>query len=1162
MHNTFTQAWWLTTGADILVGTVGNDTILATDLSSNSFFPSLATLNAGDSIDGGNGNDTLKVLTSNGAQTVDLSGVTLTSIENIVIQSANNNLYYVNLDGNAFASVTMQNLDGAYVYGAVSTSNVTILGGKDNSSGADVYFDDNADASVTINNTVVGGTNGADTYGNFEHNLTAATKVNATLNLKNANSDQGDWAWQDITIGGKDASVTVNVNIDGAKGTGNSYAGAEAGISHDGTATITANINIANSDSVYAGVYADNNRNGSGKNDVANITLSNVSDSYKYGFTGVEVDDFETVNVSVTGKATMGNIDSSYAAATPFTSQAVNINAAADLTLLRGLNAANSGSVKVTVTGAGNVDLGNYDGTQEALSATVTDVIDASALTGKLRLVAQDATSITSGSGDDSITLSSSAFGKVATGAGDDKVTLGSGAAAGTSIDAGAGTDTLAGNAFVLSGLDNSVAGAATIAGFEALEVTSSLNVALDTTKIQAGLNVVTLAAASTTGAAVTFAAGASTLNLKAAAVDAFAVASAGLGIADIVTVTNMAPAVDVGIFIGNDMAAAVVAFSNVATPKTAVDVFNGKAINATGVETLILNGSGNGAATKQTVGAIALTGTDLDGAGVKTVLASTSVKFVGTNSFEVASIAADTVDASGLTGTAGLKASTSALQVTGSAAADDLIVTAVTAAAIADLPATTANEAVAAVNATVSTGAGNDNIDVSTSGTGATTINAGAGDDTIDVRTSGTGTTTINAGDGNDAVYVDQRGTGVLTVNLGAGNDSFSVNTTGCGPVVINGTDVIDGGAGTDTLLLSLIGSANVGAFKNFEVMDAVGLDHALDVDLLNATNTVTEFIASASVNSGASLINVGAGVGVRVTGSMNDTFLSITQKTAGALTVTLDADSTVATFDNDASLFITATNATSLKAVFAADSAFVQTSSAANTETINLIGSKATSLEVVSGGTNATNVLNYTAGSDASGNGVLTSLTITGTQHLDISGLTTADISQLATIDASAFTGGLTADLGVLKDGGTIKLGSGVDLIMVSTAGVMESISGFEKAIASAFGTTALAASVADSDTLVFTGSVADAGSFSGGVIAKGVLSFTGAGPTTFAGATAVADQAANGVGEAVLFEYVGNSYLFVQGGDSADTMVKLVGMTGVSQFEANSADHFILG
>jgi len=169
---------------------------------------------------------------------------------------------------------------------------------------------------------------------------------------------------------------------------------------------------------------------------------------------------------------------------------------------------------------------------------------------------------------------------------------------------------------------------------------------------------------------------------------------------------------------------------------------------------------------------------------------------------------------------------------------------------------------------------------------------------------------------------------------------------------------------------------------------------------------------------------------------------------------------------------------------------------------------------------------------------------------------------VSQLATIDASAFTGGLKADLGDLKDGGTIKLGSGVDLITVSTVGVAESISGFEKAIATAFGTTPLAAAVADSDTLMFTGQVADAGSFSGGAIVKGVLTFTGAGPATLNDATAIANLAAEANNEAVVFNYLADSYVFIQGGGSADTMVKLVGITGVSQFAEVGSDNFILG
>jgi hypothetical protein len=460
---------------------------------------------------------------------------------------------------------------------------------------------------------------------------------------------------------------------------------------------------------------------------------------------------------------------------------------------------------------------------------------------------------------------------------------------------------------------------------------------------------------------------------------------------------------------------------------------------------------------------------------------------------------------------------------------------------------------------------------------TGVTAINAtldsGAGKDTITVATTGTGTTTVDAGAGDDTVTVNSRSDGKLTVNLGDGNDTFKVATG----VTVNAGDMIDAGAGTDTLSLSLVGSANIGAFSNFDLFDAAGLGRTLDVEILASKNTVTEFIASGNVGA-AVLTNVGAGVGVRVTGDMAGSTLIVNQKTAGALTVTVDADET-ATTGTDAAELVTGavtTNATSIKAVFdtsyladtAAEKALGAT--ADNYTTLSLTAAAATSMEIVSGGTNATNNINITA-SDK-----LTSVTVTGTQQLTIGDVTvpagtgtTPVTSKLASIDASALTGGLIVGTDDIANGGTIKLGSGVDVVTVSasslaTAAGFERVSGLEKAAAAAVSTSTDAAAVAardaaivDADTLVFNGAsmVAD-GTTTGATVAKGVLTFTGAGPGDLAAAFAIADAAAATDGNVVVFEYLGNSYLFQQAG-AADIAVQLVGITGISALGENLTD-----
>lgn len=501
----------------------------------------------------------------------------------------------------------------------------------------------------------------------------------------------------------------------------------------------------------------------------------------------------------------------------------------------------------------------------------------------------------------------------------------------------------------------------------------------------------------------------------------------------------------------------------------------------------------------------------------------------------------------------------------------------------------------------TVLTGSGNDYVVLTTATlkddtttTADETISAlvgtGAGDDEIYVYTSGTGTTKVEAGDGKDEVFVGRRGTGTLTVELGAGNDKFNSS------VDITGKDVIDGGDGTDALFLNLVGSENIGAFSNFESFDAYQLAKTLDVEILASKNTVTEITTSGDVGSGATLTNLGAGVGFRAIGSMSDT-ITLTQKTAGAMIVALDADEvanddgTTDEIGDSATLNATLTNATSVKAVFGADYLDALSSTVANNSTINLSAVKASAIEIVSGGAASLNAIAITTDdvSATDAKSALKTITITGDQHLTLTGVTLNGSTSDFVINAADLTGGLTASLGLVKNGGSITLGSGTDVITVdatsttdlnaaTTADGIESIVGFEKTAAVAVSTAtadaaAAAAAIKVADKLVLTGAnVANANAdVTTGTIAKGILTFTGAGVTTLDGAIGIANSAADAVGEAVVFKYLNDSYVFVQGGSTtegevtthaADIVVKLTGVTGITNFaEIGDTDSFFI-
>ncbi len=99
-----------------------------------------------------------------------------------------------------------------------------------------------------------------------------------------------------------------------------------------------------------------------------------------------------------------------------------------------------------------------------------------------------------------------------------------------------------------------------------------------------------------------------------------------------------------------------------------------------------------------------------------------------------------------------------------------------------------------AVAGGTIQGGPGDDNI---TGSNGPDTIQGGPGDDIIN---GGDGTDTIDGGDGNDQITGSWKPD---TINAGAGDDIIIIEYYDSS----NGVEVIDGGAGKDTLVLQAIG-------------------------------------------------------------------------------------------------------------------------------------------------------------------------------------------------------------------------------------------------------------------------------------------------------------------------------------------------------------------
>jgi len=250
-------------------------------------------------------------------------------------------------------------------------------------------------------------------------------------------------------------------------------------------------------------------------------------------------------------------------------------------------------------------------------------------------------------------------------------------------------------------------------------------------------------------------------------------------------------------------------------------------------------------------------------------------------------------------------------------------------------------------------------------------------------------------------------------------------------------------------------------------------------------------------------------------------------------------------------------ASNATSIKAVLDSDFFGEATGAGDNATDLNVTGTKATSVEIVSGGENAVNNVDISSGNDATaGKGdLLTSITISGSQDLTVT-VTEADASEVTSINASALTGDLTISTAELKaesaantfDGGLLTLGSGDDVITVTQGA---KISGIEK------GTAEDATAQSAFDVITTGGAVAQAADIAATAthtVKDGLWTFNGTGPATLAAAIGAIDavlgsDGAGADGDAVVFEYIGNSYVYVDGGAGADTTIQLTGVTGLA-------------
>jgi len=585
------------------------------------------------------------------------------------------------------------------------------------------------------------------------------------------------------------------------------------------------------------------------------------------------------------------------------------------------------------------------------------------------------ASTIVGSAGNDSFSTFSTGNDSVTMGAGNDTIWYSSSATwtVNDTVDGGAGTDTI-------RTVANSVAGIATpttyyTTNIETIQISDALaavtytpaNISSTATTLNvtgntnATGNVITTAAALSVGnPTIVGPAGAFKLGLGAS------VSANTLGILAIGATTTIT---DTGTLTTDSI---TITNNAMVTSGSMLNVFNSQVLTITGYETVTIN-TGASSGVQQILAAITVTGDSS---------ANTTLNFTGVNAVQLtAATTATTIDASGIT-------------------ASGTGITSTTAAFFMNAGSTTGGTTV--------TGSGG--IDVLIGNTSsASSITAGAGADTI---TGGSGNDTILGGTGNDSIT---SGAGNDSILGGDGDDQITM-----GANLATG-DVIDGGAGTDTLLSSAaIAAAAAASVTNIEVISFSATTTQDMTAFLNSGITTVGATAGAVTVSNAqtaltSLI-LGASGATAVTGA---NVTRLVDGTADALSILL-LDGTTGTttlvgpsLTHEETLTIGESGTDSTAAVTFALGTVTATSlttlnvSGSNTHTMTLSGE--TALKTVSA-SSATGTLNIAGGNSA--------------VNMTVTGPTSAAMSIVAGSGNDSITAGAAAD--------SITGGSGADTIL----------------------------------------------------------------------------------------------------------------------------------
>ena len=465
------ETFTLTTGVDTFVGTAKDDVFNATEAPGH-----LPTLTASDSLDGGDGIDTLNVVQTNSINTTTIPNLSVKNIEIINMTSGSS----VTTNTTAWTGATDLNINaGAGINAtAAATTDVNATSAKLDSSTAKVTGGQNV--SVTTHGATFGTVEVVNAAGDVDviHNAAflnvasaprggvtvngggqsinvtetsgaaAATKgtINHTVSQGNV-SVTGGATTTDVTVT-QDEAVGKENGVDGRIGVVNGRvtikdANAGSATAPGSISTVTLN-SFGDGSSINSGALSTVNLSGTGwmlgitagslATPVVAALALNVSDLTTTGAITVHGTNYKTLNLDSSGsKSTIHTLTAN---------SATDVNIAGDAAIV--LSSQNLGAAKtITSTNTAGVTLGTHLGT---------------------------GVQFTGGDGDDTISINGATTKAIKMGAGDDMVTINAAPGPGGSIDGGDGTDTL-----VLNLNGSTFATFVSITNFENLRVSGNV---------------------------------------------------------------------------------------------------------------------------------------------------------------------------------------------------------------------------------------------------------------------------------------------------------------------------------------------------------------------------------------------------------------------------------------------------------------------------------------------------------------------------------------------------------------------------------------------------------------------------------------------------------------------------------------------------------------